>query len=241
MRWRRFLGILAILVIWWLLALSINNEILLPEPSLVFKTMIAQLQTGRFYSDIGYTLIRMLQGLFFAGILGISLGLSAAVNPKFEAWFYPLEMLMKTIPNISYIIISLIWLGSASSVVLVNFLVLFPIFYANTKQAVQNIEPPLIEVMRIYPVRLRTKIFEVYLPLSKAGLLSALESAVGLGFKVSVMAEILGRVQNGIGFQIDYCRVNLEMNGVFAWTFWIIILAILLDQLFKLITKRFSQ
>ncbi|MDD6467405.1 MAG: ABC transporter permease subunit [Erysipelotrichaceae bacterium] len=230
MKYAKWITVCSLLLMWYALASMLQNEILLPLPQVVFMRMLQDLQDPLFYSTIAVTMIRMLKGLAVAFLLGIFLGMCSGISKWFEAFFYPIEVIVKTIPNISYIIISLIWLGSEKSVTVVSFLVLFPIVFGNTKQGIQSIAKEYLDVVRIFPVPFSYLVFHVYLPFLKPYLSAALHTALGLGFKVSVMAEILGRVQMGIGFWIDYCRVNLDYTGVFSWTIWIILLVVLLEK-----------
>lgn len=45
------------------------------------------------------------------------------------------------------------------------------------------------------------------------------------------MSEIMGQVQQGIGRQMNLCRLTSDMTGVFAWTGWIILILLLMDAL----------
>ena len=52
------------------------------------------------------------------------------------------------------------------------------------------------------------------------------------------MAEIVAQAQNGIGRQMNYCKVSFDMTGVFAWTGWIILLALIMEIFIHLILYR---
>lgn len=230
--------VILLVIVWAAAAGSVQNEVLLPEPAEVGRRMLSQLGDPAFYAAIGISCLRVLKGLALAGASGIALGYAAGLSEKFEAYFHPVEMIMKTIPNVCYIILSLIWLGSERSVILVAFLVLFPIFYSAAKSGIRAIPKEYVDAARIQQGSFGKILFRICIPLSAPFLRAALETAAGMGFKAAVMAEILGRVQSGAGFQIDYCRVNLDSTGVIAWTLWIILLAALLDALFRKAEKR---
>ncbi|MCF0111439.1 MAG: ABC transporter permease subunit [Erysipelotrichaceae bacterium] len=235
---RKWISTVVIFIIWWGLSLVIRNEVLLPNPWDVLARMAEMVQSAKFYSTCGITLWRMLKGLCIAGVLGILLGYTTTQCTWFGDVFYPIEMMMKTIPNISYIIIALIWIGSQNSVIVVGFFVIFPIFFANTQKAMLSLDKGYDEVASIYGVSTWTRFSEIHIPLIRSSLYAALQTSIGLGLKVCVMAEILGRVQQGIGFQIDFCRLNLDMTGVFAWTVWIILFSVGVDTIFGLFTQK---
>ena len=75
---------------------------------------------------------------------------------------------------------------------------------------------------------------KVYIPLSIPFLRSALIDAVGLGFKVLVVAEYIAQTKVSIGRTIYMNKVNLDFTGVFAWT----ILLLLFVQLIEWVVER---
>jgi NitT/TauT family transport system permease protein len=55
------------------------------------------------------------------------------------------------------------------------------------------------------------------------------------------MAEILGSVQNGIGRQINYCRLDLNTAGIIGWTVVLIVLSALINTLFGKINSKVKE
>src|ERR1700761_9416430 len=58
---------------------------LLPPPDLVFVRLAQQLVTSGFLHEIGATLFRLFAGFSIAVVLGVGIGLAAAVNPPINA------------------------------------------------------------------------------------------------------------------------------------------------------------
>ena len=52
------------------------------------------------------------------------------------------------------------------------------------------------------------------------------------------MAEIFSQVQIGIGRQMNLCRLNFDMIGLFAWTGWIVILLVFLENIIRKILRK---
>lgn len=234
----KLISIIAIIVVWTLLALLVNNQMLVPSFFSVVERMIKEASTLYFYKIVGLTLLRMLLGLFIAIIIGCSLGLLAGMYKWVENLLRPIEIISSAVPNVSYIILSLIWLGQQKSVLLVSFLVLYPIFYNSAKLSVQRLSNELKEVMNIYGNRFFYCIKNVYLPEYKEYFLNSLHQALSLGIKVCIMAEILGQVPDSIGIKIHLARLDLDTTGVLCWTCWIIIIVFIFDSLLKIIYKE---
>ena len=230
-----------LLVLWQGLSMIVSNDILIPYPINVFTSLITLMGTTAFYTIIFTTLIRVLTGFLLSFMLGLVLSILAQRFIIFRNLFEPIQVLTKSIPNVSYIIIALIWLGPEKSVTAICFLVLFPIFYNNLLFAMDSEDRELKDVEKIYPESFWELTIRKTLPMLKPAILSSSKAAFGLGFKVSVMAEILGQVRVGIGKQLYLARINLNTTSLFAWTIVIILVCFIIDWIFdRLINKNLN-
>ncbi|MGM9948405.1 ABC transporter permease [Floccifex sp.] len=174
-------------------------------------------------------LVSLFCGLFFAFI--------ALKWRWIDEIFSKILLIFRSLPNVTIIILLLFWISREMTVFLVSFLLLFPIIYQNVISTLKEIQTKWKDIMIIYHQSYYYQIRWIYFPLLKTSLYSSLISCSSLGFKVGIMAEILGQVQNGIGRQIQYSRVNFEVDKVMAWTLWILVIVFLFDFLFKIILK----
>ncbi len=225
-------------LIWWLLAAMMDNDFIIPYPLAVIRLMFEQLTMPSFYENLLYTLFRSWLGLCFAFVMAGGCAFLAYHFKLFHDIFYPLLLLMRSVPNISFIIIILLWFGSDSSAAIVSFLIIFPTIYANIFSGLEHIDENLKKVMQLYPKKIGYKIRKVYLPLLSSSIQASLSNGMSLAFKVGVMAEILGQVQIGIGRQMNLCRLNSDMTGVFAWTGWIILILLFMDIFLYVLWKK---
>ncbi len=230
--------IFILLMLWFFLSLSIGNDILLPNPVQVIEKMINQIQSPVFYQTIFLTLIRMLKGLGFSLLLAMMIAVFQDIIPSLKDYFNPINALIKTIPNISYIIIILIWFGSEISVTIITFLILFPTFYSSLTLGFDQFNKSTIELFKMYPVTFNEKYIKIAPKIILPYLINSLKLSFGLGFKVSIMAEILGQVKGGVGRQMHFSKINLDMVSIFAWTLWIVLICGLFDFGFELIHHK---
>lgn len=234
-RYRKSIAILVLLLIWQLFAGAVDNDFLIPTPYAVLQTMGNQLQHSIFYETILQTLVRSLSGLLFAFISAMLLAFLAYFSKLVYDVCYPFLLLTRSVPNIAFIIIILVWFGSESSALIVSFLILFPMIFSNIYTALLHIDDGYKHVIDLYPERMRYKITKIYIPLLKGAMQASLLTGVSLAFKVGVMAEIVGQVQVGIGRQLNIARLNSDMSSVFAWTGWIILILIVLEALIYMV------
>lgn len=231
------LGAILLVGLWYGLAVALDNAILLPDPMNVFRTMLKQLGSALFYQSVLQTLMRIVSGFLIA----LSVALCFAFLTYFYSWLadfcYPLLLVTRSIPNISYILMVLFWCSAQTSVIVISFLILFPTIYATLYQGLCDVPDAYHDVMQLYPGDRLFDCRHVYLPFLRPYLHIAAQNGLSLSLKVGIMAEILGQVRIGVGRQLNICRLNLDMAGVFAWTLWIMVLLFLLEQ----VTKRWFQ
>ena len=60
---------------------------------------------------------------------------------------------------------------------------------------------------------------------------SALTSALGLGWKAGIAAEVLTVPQRSIGKMIYESKLYLESTSLFAWTLTVILLSLLIERI----------
>ena len=218
-------------LLWWLLAVWMDNDFIIPYPLDVLKLMGAQLQSAAFYQSTLVTLLRSWGGLLAAFVLAGWCAFLSYRMPAFHDLFYPILLLTRSVPNISYIIVILLWFGSESSAAIVSFLIIFPTIYSSLYSGLQHMDENLKRVVQLYPESRWYLLRRVYLPLLSSSIQASLSNGISLTFKVGVMSEIMGQVPMGIGRQMNLCRLTSDMTGVFAWTGWIILILLLMDAL----------
>lgn len=231
-------GLAALIVVWQTAAMITGNDILVPSVPQVVQTLGSLLVRGSTYLAVGMTILRTARGYLFSLAAALCLALLAQMHPRLGEFLRPLLLLTRTIPNASYIILALIWLGSEGAVSLVTFFILFPIFYSGFTGAMQAVDPEIRDAECLYRDRTGQRLQKWYLPVLAQEFLQTGRTAASMGFKVGVMAEILGQVRVGIGRQIQFARVNLDTALLFAWTIIILIIALLFDSGFQFLSNR---
>ena len=113
------------------------------------------------------------------------------------------------------------------------FLVLFPVVYQACADELETIQTCWKDVLAIYPQPRRYLLRQVYIPLLKPALGSALISITSLGFKVGVMAEILSQVRGGIGRNMQIAKLNVDLASLLAWTIWFLIVVAVCEWIIK--------
>lgn len=224
-------------VIWQGIAMFVNQSIILPSFLDVFNRLVTILSDSPFYVHLFYTLLRVVLGTVVAFVLSFIFAILSYDFDFVDNALKPIVLISKTIPNITYILLVLIWFSREMSVFFVTLLILFPVLYTQISSALLGINPEHLEVLKLYPETYFYRLFKVILPLIKISLIEGIKGALSLGFKVGVMAEILGQVQPGLGYLMHLARMNFETVDLFAYTAIMIMVVVLIEKGIEFIKK----
>lgn len=215
----------------------VNQSIILPSFLDVFNRLVTILSDSPFYVHLFYTLFRVVLGTVVAFVLSFIFAILSYDFDFVDNALKPIVLISKTIPNITYILLVLIWFSREMSVFFVTLLILFPVLYTQISSALLGINPEHLEVLKLYPETYFYRLFKVILPLIKISLIEGIKGALSLGFKVGVMAEILGQVQPGLGYLMHLARMNFETVDLFAYTAIMIMVVVLIEKGIEFIKK----
>lgn len=230
-----------ILLLWIWLAHQVQNDVLIPYPLTTLTCLLQILGDVSFYLALGTTLLHVFSACFISLLLAMTIGIGGYRLQSIRSFFEPIYKIIKTIPNISYIIIILIWFGSNKSVGIICVLIIFPMVYANIVYSLENMDTKYHDVELIYHESFINTLRFHLLPYLYPLILSNLKTCVSLGFKVGVMAEILGQAAGGIGRLLQLAKLDLNMTAIFAYTIIIILICILIDLIFDIFIHFYQK
>ncbi|MCR5136937.1 MAG: ABC transporter permease subunit [Oscillospiraceae bacterium] len=239
---RKPLAALGVLVFWiglWFLAAGlVGKELLLPSPLQVLRRLGELAALPSYWSAVGFSILRVLTGIAAATLLGILLALLTEGSPLFRALLSPMMTVIKSTPVASFIILALLWLGRAVLPAFISGLMVLPIVWSNVSAGIAARDPLLLEMGRVYGFS-RGKVFRlITVPTALPYLRSALRSALGLGWKAGIAAEVLTVPANSVGKMIFESKLYLETTSLFAWTLTVILLSLLLERLMLAALRR---
>ncbi|WP_242661394.1 ABC transporter permease [Alkaliphilus metalliredigens] len=232
------LSIITLLILWKVVSVIVDKEILIPSPEKTFIEIISIIRAPYFIVAVMNTLKRALIGFVIALGAGIGLGLMGGFFKPMYYLLRPIVLINKAVPTMAMILLALIWLESEKAPILVGFVVIFPIIYENVVQGIRNVDVKLVEMMDMYDINKLDKLKDLYMPSIKSYLHGAMSAAMGLNLKIIIAAEVLSqpRLSMGTSFQIE--KANLNTAGVFAWSLIAICIAGILEQTLKVMKNR---
>lgn len=229
------------LLIWQLAAALVGQELLLPSPLRVARELLRLAGGAEFWLTVAQSIRRVLTGIASAVLLGILLALLTHKSALFRALLSPVMTLVKSTPVASFIILALVWLGRDVVPPVIAALMVLPVVWANVSQGLDGIDPQLLELAQVFRLP-RGRVFRrITLPSVLPHLRAALCSALGLGWKAGVAAEILTVPARSIGKRIYEAKIYLETTELFAWTAAVVLLSLVIERLLLRLVGRIGK
>lgn len=226
----RIAAIFVAILLWQLLAMKLDQKLLLATPVDVAKTLGVLVKSQEFYSAIAYSMGRILIGLLIGAAVGIACALLAGRWHFMEVLFWPYFSAMKATPVASIVILCLVWLSGRRLSVFIVFLVVTPVIYTNILAGIKNLDPKMKDMARVFGINGLRRLLYVYLPELKTYIIAAFALATGMAFKAGIAAEVIGTPGGSVGKMLYNAKVYLETPELFAWTLVIIVLSVVVEQ-----------
>lgn len=222
------------LIVWQIAYLGVGKDILIPSPINTGIKLFQMMQEKIFYRHVASTIYRVCLGVAISFAAGLLAALISYFNKTFEAFLKPLVTIMKSTPVMAIIILALLWFNSSNVPIFVCFLMCFPVGYTNILVGFGSVDESIIEVTKVFRVKLIHVIKDIYIPHVGSYIKSALNLSVGVAWKVVIAAEVLSVPKYSMGYNLLNAKVYLETDEVFAWIIVIVILSTVFE---KLVTK----
>lgn len=228
------------LLLWHFASVYTNNSILMVGPLDTWEALINQANTARFWITIIHSFCKIFSGFLAAFLMGISLGSVSFCFPPLRELLEPVLLLMKSIPVASFVILALIWIGSKNLSVFISFTVVFPVIYINTLSGLLSTDKKLLEMAQVFRITAWKKIRYIFIPALLPYLISGCKTALSMGWKSGIAAEVIGVPDRSIGEQLYMAKIYLSTADLFAWTFVIIIISAVMERLFLALLNKIS-
>jgi nitrate/nitrite transport system permease protein len=224
-------------LIWQFLCMSDSSK--MPGPVRVIA-QTTELILNPFQEDgIGVQLLTSLQrvalGYVLAAVVGVAIGILLGVNTFLRRGFDPLVQVLRTIPPLAWLPISLAIFqdGSPAALFLIFITAIWPIVI-NTAVGVQQIPKDYNNVAKVLCLSGREYLFNILIPSTVPYIFTGLRIGIGLAWLAIVAAEMLASGAGGIGFYIwDAYNAGNDnsMSQIVLAVFCVGIIGLVLDRL----------
>jgi NitT/TauT family transport system permease protein len=214
---------LAVVERWW--------QYLAPMEAYDPATMsrIGWLFSGEMIGDAAGSLYRVVVGFVVGTVLALPLGLAMGAMPRVLRLLSPLMQVLRPIPPIAYIPLSILWfgLGNPPAIFLIVIGAFFPVLM-NTIAGVLAVDGIYLRAARNLGAGRLTIFRRVILPAATPYILAGMRIGVGTSFIVVIVSEMIA-VNNGLGFRILEAREYFWSDKIIAGMFTIGFIGLAID------------
>lgn len=229
------------LAVWELTAVLIPEKLLFASPFTVLKKLAGLAVTSAFWKAVAFSSLRIALGFIFAFFAGILLAVLSYMSKTVKVLISPLLRLMKAVPVAGFIILALLWFRKENLSVLISFVMVLPVIYANVLQGIESADKKLLEMARVFKMKASKKLRFIYLPSVMPSLCAGCSVALGFSWKSGIAAEVIGIPTGSIGEKLYEAKLYLMTGELFAWTLVIVILSVIFEKAVMLLLRKLAQ
>ena len=200
----------------WDVGNQVYGDLILPSPLETFQTLAQLFKESEFVENLMITLRRAMIGFSISLVAGTALGLLAGFFVTASMVSRPIVTILMGMPPIAWIVLAMIWFGMGDATVEFTVVVAsLPIVFVGALQGTRTLEDKFDEMADIFKVPPVMKLFDIYLPHIFSYVFPAWVAALGMAWKIVVMAELLA-TSDGLGAALALARSQLDTASALA-------------------------
>jgi len=222
----------------WDVGNQIYGDLILPSPLETFSTLWILFSDNGFMENLMITLRRAMVGFGISLVVGTALGLLAGFFVTASIVSRPIVTILMGMPPIAWIVLAMIWFGMGDATVEFTVVVAsLPIVFVGALQGTKTLEDKFEEMADIFKVPRIMKFFDIYLPHIFSYVFPAWVAALGMAWKIVVMAELLA-TSDGLGASLAMARSQLDTASALAIVVAMVGLLMIAEYIFLEPIKR---
>jgi len=200
----------------WDLGNQIYGYLVLPSPLETFIELKNMIQTQSLQDEMKLTFYRAIVGFGISLLVGSTLGLIAGFFVTASIMSRPIVTILVGMPPIVWIVLAMIWFGMGNQTVIFTVSIAsFPIIFIGALQGTRTLDGELNEMANSFNVPPVMKFFNIYFPHIFSYLFPAWVAALGMSWKIVIMAELLA-TSDGMGAALAVARSHIDTPVVLA-------------------------
>lgn len=233
--------VIGVLGLWqFLYSKEIWPELLFPSIGKIGQGFVEAFRENGLGDMVMHSMQLILQGLGIGVFLALVFSSLSVVSETFYAIYNMIVSMFDLIPGIALTPIAILWLGVGDASII--FIVIHSVVWPMSRSIIDgfNAVPKLyLEVgqnIGLNPVRL---VFGVFLPAALPRIFSGMKVGWARAWRGLISAEMIFGGSKGIGYYITDRRTNMDIAGVFATIFVIIIIGMVVEYgIFRTIENK---
>lgn len=233
------LGILIVVMLWWVVAeaMMFIRGVAFPTPP---ETLIALWEALRgadvngesIYTHTTVSLSRWGQGYLIALVIGLTLGMAFGTLPRLHEIGMVSVYVFQMIPGLAWIPIAMLIFGlGETATVFIIAMTAIPPLVINTAGGIREVPTVFTRVARMSGKDDSATFFQVLLPAASLSIINGMRIGLANGWRVLIAAEMVVGVALGLGFSIYQSRYNLDFTAAFVCIVVICMIGLAIEKL----------
>ena len=232
-------SLLIFLTLWELFCrLGFIEPLFLPAPTKVLSRALKMLENGQLIAHTLASTRRVMVGFMVSSLVAIPFGIFLGSNRFAMAVFDPFITLLRPLPSMSWIPLSLLWLGiTETQKYSIVFMGSFAPSLLYIIEATKSIDPLLIRAAENLGASKLDVMREVILPGSLPQIIAGLKVMLGIAWTCIISAELVA-AREGLGFMIMNGKEYFQTDTVLLGMVMISITVLIIDLVFRKFERR---
>lgn len=214
------------------------KPVFLPRPSVIFGEGVRLFENGVILADILDSTRRVLVGFGLATVVAIPLGIVMGTSRLAKAVFDPLISIIRPLPALSWIPLSMLWLGLGEAQKYgIVFMGAFAAAVVYVMEATRRVDPMLVRAAQNLGASHYQVMKEVILPAALPSVMSGMKVVLGVAWTCIISAEMVG-ASSGLGFLIWNAKDWNNTPQVLLGMVGISVTVLVIDVVFGWVERR---
>ena len=202
---------------------------ILPAPSDIVNTFEGMVASGDIGSNLGASLLRVLEGFLVGATLGLGLGVSMGLSDAVETWIGPLFRFVTQIPTLVWIplMMQLLGIDEVLKLVVMAKACSIPITMT-TSEGIRNIPKKYLEVGQVLSLPRHLLLTKIILPGALPSIFNGLRQGIAHVWISLVIVEMMAST-NGVGYLMSWARTLFQLDEVIVCMILIGVIGFTLD------------
>jgi taurine transport system permease protein len=213
--------------------MGLVEPLFMPAPSKILWRAEKMIAAGTLFEHALASARRVMVGFMVSSLVAIPVGIFIGSSKILKAIFDPFISLLRPLPSMSWIPLSLLWLGiTETQKYSIVFMGSFAPSLLYIIEATKNIDPLLIRAARNLGASKMDVMREVILPGALPQIIAGLKVMLGIAWTCIISAELVA-AREGLGFMIMNGKEYFQTDTVMLGMVLISLTVMIIDVVFR--------
>ena len=223
---------------WAVAAGRFGERTYIGDPAGVARAFWGLVASGRLWPNLVQTVGEVLSGYAIGAAFGIVVAVVVAFEETVQRVLRPFLIAAYSVPKIALAPLFVMWfgLGVAPKIVLVVLFVFFVVFM-NTAAGLYQVNPQLVDVVRVMGARRTDVVWKIALPSTVPYLITGLRIAIPEALVGAVIGEFIA-ANRGLGYLVNEAANELNVSVTMAAIVALLLIVVAMDIILGAVERR---